>query len=130
MDLYHAGLNPTTLCPANTTHQPNAGSMLVHCRRLWPSTSQHWTVLFVGGGVSTESKLTPIQCLLNVGPASLVLGSIHTALVSISCWWYQHDALNQNWVNVGLPSVTLSPIQRGAKHDTVTQYWANVGSAT
>ena len=41
-----------------------------------------------------------------------------------------HDALNQNWVNVGQPSVTLVHIQRDTKHDTVTQYWANVGTAS
>ena len=33
-------------------------------------------------------------------------------------------------VNVGLASVTLAHIQRGAKHDTVTPYWANIGSAS
>ena len=103
---------------------------LVHCRRLWPSTIQHWTVLSVGCCVSTEYKLTPIQCLLNVGSASPVLGSIHSALVSTSCWRYQHDALNQSSVNVGTLSATLAHIQRGAKHNTVTQYWANAGSAS
>ena len=59
--------------------------------------------------------------------------SIHSTLRllsrPISCWlYYRHDALNQSWVNVGPPSVTLAHIQRGAKHDTVTQYWANGGS--
>ena len=98
-------------CPANTTRQRNAGSTPDQRRRLWQSTFQHWTVL---SGVSTEYKLTPIQCLLNVGPASPVLGSIHSALVSTSCWRYQHDALNQSWVNVGPPSVQLAHIQRGA----------------
>ena len=39
-----------------------------------------------------------------------------------TCWRYRYDALNQSWVNVGLPSVTLAHIQRGVKHDTVTQY--------
>ena len=43
------------------------------------------------------------------------------------CWRYGHDALNQSWVNVGRPSVTLAHIQRGVKHNTVTQYWANAG---
>ena len=38
--------------------------------------------------------------------------------------------LNQCWVNVGPPSVSLAHIQRGAQHDTVTQYWVNVGSAS
>ena len=46
-----------------------------------------------------------------------------------ACWRYGHDALNQSWVDVGPPYVTLAHIQRGAKHDTVTQYWANVASA-
>ena len=91
-----SGQVPTKLCPANTTHQPNAGSTLAHRRRLWQSTIQHWSVLSVGGGVSTEYKLKPIQCLLNVGTAPPVLGSIHSALVSTSCWWHQHDALNQS----------------------------------
>ena len=110
----------STQCRFNVTHR----------RRLWPSTIQHWTVLPVGSGVSTEYKLTPSQCLLNVGPASPVLSSIHSALVSTSCWRYQHDALNQSWVYVGPPSVMLAHIQRGAKHDMVTQYWANAGSAS
>ena len=42
---------------------------------------------------------------------------------------YQHGALNQNWVNVGPPFVTLAHIQRGGKHSTVTQL-VNVGSAS
>ena len=37
-----------------------------------------------------EYKPTPTQCLLNVGPASPVLASIHSALVSTSCWQYRH----------------------------------------
>ena len=32
-----------------------------------------------------DYKPTPTQCLLNVGPASTVLVSIHSALVSTSC---------------------------------------------
>ena len=43
-------------------------------------------------GVSTDYKLTLIQWLFNVGPSSPVLGSIHSAVVSTSCWRYQHDA--------------------------------------
>ena len=130
MESYHAESNLrsrlyTTLCPANTTHQPNAGSiagpsspaltvnhltldrvfcwrgvstvynpanttrwnndvlMLGQRRRRWASvkTSLFQRVVFAG-------KLTPIQCLLNVGPASPVLGSIHSALVCTSCWRY------------------------------------------
>ena len=53
--------------------QLNVGLTLVHRRQLWTSNIQYWTVLSVGDGVSTEYKLTPIQCLLNVGPVSPVL---------------------------------------------------------
>ena len=83
-----------------------------------------------------DYKPTLTQCLLNVGPASSVLASIHSVLVSTSCCRYLHasstghDALNQNWVIVGPPFVTLAHIQRGAKHNTATQYWANAGSAS
>ena len=52
-----------------------------------------------------DYKQTPTQCLLNVGPASPVLASMHSVLVSTSCCGYRHDALNQSWVNVDLPSV-------------------------
>ena len=44
--------------------------------------------------------------------------------------YYRHAALNQSWVDVGPPSVTLAHIQPGAKHDTLAQYWANVGSTS
>ena len=47
-----------------------------------------------------------------------------------ACWRYRHDALNQSWVIVGPPSVTLAHIQHGARHGTVTRYWANVGWAS
>ena len=78
-------------------------------------------VLTAGGGY----KPTLTQCLLDVRPASPVLASIHSALVSTSCWRSRHDALSQSWVNVDPPSETLAHIQRGAKHDTLTQYWAS-----
>ena len=124
--------------------------MLVQC---WPnvcaagpSSNLHWfnascllgeaaslVLLNTAGG---NYKPTPTQCLLNVGPASPVLASIHSVQVSTSCCWYLHagsnghDALNQSWATVGQPSVALAHIQRGAKQNTITQYWANVGSAS
>ena len=107
--------------------------MLAHRLRRWPSIkpalvqrllfaglrsiAAGLVVLTAGGGY--KPPLT--QCLLDVRPASPVLASIHSALVSTSCWRSRHDALNQSWVNVGPPSVTLAHIQRGAKHDTLTQ---------
>ena len=39
-------------------------------------------VLLTAGG---DDKLTPTQCLLNDRPASPVLASIHSVLVSTSC---------------------------------------------
>ena len=63
-----------------------------------PKSNQHWfnaSCLLGCGSGSTYCwrrvhKLTPTQCLFNVGPASPVLASIHSALVSTSCWWYRH----------------------------------------
>ena len=108
--------------PVNTKHLYNIGTMLDQHRRCWSDVVQMcWLgiaaglVLLTAGG---DYKPTPTQCLLNVGPVSPVLASIHSVLVSTSCWRYRHDALNQSWVNVGLPSVTLAHIQRGAKQDT------------
>ena len=49
-----------------------------------------------GNDVSTEYKLTPIQCLLNVvGPASPVLASIHSVLFSTP-WWRKCVHIVQN----------------------------------
>ena len=75
--------------PANTRSWPNVVPILAHRR-----SNQHWfsascwliavrLVVLTAGG---DYKPTPIQCLLNVGPASPVLASIHSALVGISCW--------------------------------------------
>ena len=127
--------------PANTRRWPSAGPILAHRPRRWLSIKTALLQRFVFAGLRSiaaslvvltaggDYKPTPNQCLLNVGPASPVLASIHSALVSTSCWPYRHDTLIQSCVTVGLLFVTLAHIQRGAKHDTVTQYWANVGSA-
>ena len=62
--------------------------------------------------------------------------------------YYRYDALNQSWVNVGPPSVTLAHIQPGAKKQhgnpilgyswvsvvdggpTLAQHWVNVSCLT
>ena len=53
-------------------------------------------VVLTAGG---DYKPTLTQCLLNVGPASLVLVCIHSALVGTLCWGermhIQHGALLQ-----------------------------------
>ena len=82
--------------PANTTLN-NAGPMLTHCLRSWPSIKPALAqrlvfaglhsiaagmVLLPAGGNHYKPTLT--QCLLNVGPISSVLASIHSVLVSTS----------------------------------------------
>ena len=44
-------------------------------------------VLLTAGG---DYKPTPTQCLLNIGPASQMLASIHSIQVSTSCCRYRH----------------------------------------
>ena len=85
--------------------------MLAHHLRCWPGIKPALVQCLVFAGLranmlvvtaGSEYKPTPTQCLLNVGPASPVLGSIHSALVSTSwssCWWYRQNALNESWVN-------------------------------
>ena len=85
-------IKPSRLPQANTTHQPNAGSKLVPRRRLWPTTIQHWTVLSVGGGVSTDYKLTPNKSWVNV--AHIQRGA-------------KHDTVTQYWANVVSASQTV-----------------------
>ena len=58
-----------------------------------PVSNQHWfnTSCLLGRCLAVhtagrEYKPTPTQCLLNVVPASPVLASIHSVLVSTSCW--------------------------------------------
>ena len=117
--------------PANTRRWPNAGPNLAHHLRDWPSIKPGLVHRLMFARLRVwQCKPTPT---LNVGPASPVLASILSTVVSrpTSCWlYYWGDALNQSWVDVGPPSVTLAHIQRGAKHDTVTQYWDEVGSAS
>ena len=52
-----------------------------------------WAVGLAVHTAGGEYKPTLTQCLLNVEPASPVLASIHSILVSTSCWQYWHDAL-------------------------------------
>ena len=82
--------------------------MLVHRRRLWPSIIQHWTLLSVGGCVSTEFKLTPIQCSVKCWAS--VAGAEQYPFSPSQYFMLadQHDALNQSSVNASTPSVTLA----------------------
>ena len=128
--IYYSVLEPHRCAKHNVAcqhpHQTRyVASMLVQS---WPTvcdaapvSNQHWfnascllgvqwhagLVVLTAGG---EYKPTPTQCLLNIRPALRFLASIHSALVSTPCWRYRHDALNQSWVNVGPPSVTLAHI--------------------
>ena len=136
--IYYSVLLRNIMWLVNTPSKYNVDPMLACLLRCWLSIKSALVQRLVFAGFCSiaadlaycwrDYKLTPTQCLLNIVPASSVLGSIHSAVVSISCWRYRHNALNQSWVNIGPPSEMLAHIQRGAKHDTVTQYWANVGS--
>ena len=110
----HPGMR-STMWHVNT---PSKQETLTKCIKsllgCWSGSAYCWL------RVQTDTDPLSVKCWARVP-------SIHSALVSTSCW---HNALNQSWVNVGPPSVTLALIQRGAKHDTVTQYWANVRSAS
>ena len=75
--------------PANTRCWPNAGPILAHRLRRWPSIKPALVQRLVFAGLRVlQCKPTPTQCLLNVGPASPVLPSIHSTVVSrpTSCW--------------------------------------------
>ena len=84
--------------PANTIYWPDAGPLLAHCLRRWPNIKLALVQCLVFAGLRTiaaalvvltahgDYKPTPTQCLVNAGPASAVLASIHSALVSTSCW--------------------------------------------
>ena len=61
-------------------HQTNTGSTPRVC---WELRSAGLVLLNTAGD---DYKPTPTQCLLNVESASLVLASIHSVLVSTSCW--------------------------------------------
>ena len=72
--------------------------MLTHRLRRWPSIKPTLVQRLVFAGLrsiaaglvvltaSGDYEPTPTQCLLHAGPASPVLASIHSALVSTSCW--------------------------------------------
>ena len=70
-----------------------------------PTSNQHWfntSCLLIAAGLVVPTaggdyKPTPTQCLLNVGPASPVLASIHSALVSTSCWRERVHVQTAKW---------------------------------
>ena len=81
---------------------------------------------------------TPTQCLLNVEPASPVLASIHSVLVSTSCWrdyvhiaytapmpfkcWPALYTMARYWTNA-----RYSRLYRLCQHDALNQSWVNDG---
>ena len=115
-------------CPPSATlahHQTSTGSMPRVC----------WAAGLARHTAGSEYKLTPIQFLVNwasiAGAGQYPFSPSQYFMLAVpACWRYRHDSLNQRWVNVGPPSVTLAHIQRGAKHDMITQYWVNVGVAS
>ena len=87
-----------------TRRWSNAGSMLANHLRRWPSIKPALVQRLVFTGLRTggQYKPTPVQCLLNIEPAS-VLDSIHSALVSTLCQIYwpaksNHTNMAAGWV--------------------------------
>ena len=77
--------------PANTRCWPNAGPLSARLPSIKPALFRVWWAaraagLAVHDAVCGEYKPTPTQCLLNVGSALPMLASIHSLLVSTSCW--------------------------------------------
>ena len=117
---------------------------VVHCRPTvcdaGPASNQHWFNALCLLGLSSIARWSAycwrrvqadthpmsVKCWASVAGA----GRYPFSPSQYFSWHHRLDALNQSWINVGPPSVTLAHIQRGAKHDMVTQYWANVGSAS
>ena len=74
----------TLKCHLTTTVSSGIYYSILECGLSTQRSLAHWSgSAFTASG---EYKLTPTQCLLNVGPASTVLASIHSAIVSTSCW--------------------------------------------
>ena len=106
--IYYSVLKPRRCAKHNVAYEqsqqtPDPNPMLVQC---WPTicnagpaSNKPWIsascllgcntglVVLTAGG---EYKPTPTEYLLNVGPASPVMVSIYSALVSTSCWRYRH----------------------------------------
>ena len=89
------GLITITMWPVNTPRKhetltqcwPNSGSPSAMLAQNQSRTGSTPRVCRSAGG---EYKSTLTQCMLNAGPASPVLNSIYSVLVSISYWRYQH----------------------------------------
>ena len=82
--------------------------------------------------LQADTDPTSVKCWASITGAGQYpfSPSQYFMLEVLACWRYWHDTLNQSWVNVGPPSLTLAHIQSGTKHSTVTQYWANVSCLT
>ena len=86
--LFRFGAKHNVACQhsQHTRRRPNAGSMLAHHLRRWPSieTSTGSTPRVFWAACWSASG----YCWRRVRePTSTVLGSIHSALVITSCWW-------------------------------------------
>ena len=95
---------------------PNADPMMTHRLRCWPNIKLALVQCLVFAGLCSKAaglvlltaggdyKPPPTQYLVNVGPASPVLASIHSVLISTSFWWYRHTGGTGTmlWTKAGL----------------------------
>ena len=108
MDLYIAGPSAYHAMPSkhDTSTQcwfnagPQSLALAINHSTLDSAFCWRWCV----HRVRADTDPMFVKCWASVAGA----GQYPFSLVSTSCWWYQHDALNQSWVNVGPPSVTLA----------------------
>ena len=123
---------------ANMRRRPIAGPMLAHRLRRGPASNQHWfntscllglcsierwfgSANLLGSAycwwqVQADTDPMYVKCWASdadVGQCPFS-PSQYFILAAPAYWRYRHDALNQSWVNVGPPSVTLAHIQRSS----------------
>ena len=77
--------------PSSETLAQHQTSTVSTPRVCWELRSAGLVLLNTAGD---DYKLTPTQCLLNVGPASSVLSSIHSVQFSDSIYIYIHSTYN------------------------------------
>ena len=107
--------------------------MMVHQRRFWPAFIQHWVVLYAGGCVSTEYKMTPTQCSERLGqrrrcwPASTPLNTGQCFMLAAVSPHSIHSNIAQCLLNVDQRRRRWSDIR--LMHDTPTHCSVNGGLA-
>ena len=96
--------NTETLTQCWSNSGPTSATLAQHQTSTGSTPRVCWAAGLAVHTDGGEYKPTPTQCLLNVGPASPMLASIHSALVSTSFWRYMHAGSTGKilWTKAGL----------------------------